>query len=290
MKTEHSEKNLLMQIANGFRASRGIRKNLDGEALVELANQIVESKPEQEKTVEIIENGTMEIAADEGKALSKVTAVVSVLTSTANKLSQIIEGTVTELTAEDLAGVTKIGKYAFSYGSSLKSITIPDSITNIDERAFHECHNLTSVTIGNGVFNIGDYAFCRCSSLTSVTIGDSVWKIKSGAFQDCSSLTSIIIPNSVISINTSAFERCTNLTNVTIGDGVTSIGSWGLEVGSSTNKATIIFLGIEPPSIQNLTFKTAYLNKIIVPKGCGEVYKAATNWANFADFIEEAAE
>jgi hypothetical protein len=46
MVIQTSEKNLLMRIANGFRASRGLRKNLDGEALVELAHETVEGKPE----------------------------------------------------------------------------------------------------------------------------------------------------------------------------------------------------------------------------------------------------
>ena len=52
---------------------------------------------------------------------------------------------VTEITAEDLQGVTSIGSYAF-YG----------------------CSSLTSVTIGNSVTSIGSSVFIGCSSLTSV--------------------------------------------------------------------------------------------------------------------------
>lgn len=207
-----------------------------------------------------------------------------------NKLPQVIDGTIIEITAEDFTGATKIRDYAFFYCRSLKSVTIPDSVTDIGDEAFGHCNNLTSITIGDGVLKIDNYAFRECGSLTSVTIGDRVWRIGTGAFQKCTSLTSVTIPNSVRSIYTAAFEDCSNLTSVTVGNSVTSIGSWGLKIGSSTNKATIIFLGVEPPSIQKLTFKTDYLNKIIVPKGCGETYKSATNWANFADFIEEAAE
>ena len=44
-----------------------------------------------------------------------------------------------------------------------------------------------------------------------------------------------------------------------------------------------------PPTISSSTFKTDTLAKIIVPAGCGDTYKAATNWAAFADYIEEAS-
>ena len=81
--------------------------------------------------------------------------------------------------------VTTIGEYAFSYCSSLTSITIPNSVTTIKEYAFSNCSSLTSVTIPNSVTTIGDNAFNGCSSLTSVTIPNSVTKIGEGAFHSC---------------------------------------------------------------------------------------------------------
>lgn len=117
---------------------------------------------------------------------------------TVNKLAALVDDTVTEITADDLAGATKIRNFAFCYCSSLASITIPNSVT--------------------------------------------------------------------------------------------SIGSPALRIGSSTNKATITMLPTTPPTIQSSTFYASYLEKIIVPAGTGATYKAATNWSNFADYIEEAAE
>lgn len=87
-----------------------------------------------------------------------------------------------------------------------------------------------------------------------------------------------------------AFYDCSGLTNITIPNSVTSIGGYALQIGSETNKATITFLGETPPTIESDTFNASYLNKIIVPAGCGETYKAATNWSTFADYIEEATE
>jgi hypothetical protein len=71
---------------------------------------------------------------------------------------------------------------------------------------------------------------------------------------------------------------------------VTSIGYQALAIGTNSKKTTITFLRTTPPTITTSTFTTSYLNKIIVPKGCADAYKSATNWSNFADYIEEAVE
>ena len=90
--------------------------------------------------------------------------------------------------------VTSIGDYAFEFCTSLTSVTIPDSVTSIGYDAFENCLSLTSVAIGNGVTSIGDYAFAWCKKLTSVAIGNGVTSIGSGAFDGCKSLTSVTIP------------------------------------------------------------------------------------------------
>ena len=230
---------------------------------------------------------------------------------TVSKLAALVDGTLTEITADDLAGATKLRDYAFysyrqltsvtipnsakSIGSrafngctSLISVTIPNSVTSIGGDAFNGCTSLISVTIPNSVTSISTYAFYDCSKLTSVTIPNSVTGIGDYAFNGCTSLTSIILPNSVRYINNSAFDRCKSLTSMTISSAVTRIDGYALHIGSSTNKATITMLPTTPPTIQSSTFNASYLQKIIVPAGTGATYKAATNWSRFSDYIEEA--
>ena len=101
--------------------------------------------------------------------------------------------------------VTSIGYWAFSYCTSLTSITIPNSVTSIGSDAFNYCTSLTSITIPNSVTSIGRGAFEYCESLTSITIPNSVTSIGYYAFSDCTSLTSITIPDSVTSIGGYAF-------------------------------------------------------------------------------------
>ena len=120
-------------------------------------------------------------------------------------------------------GTKCICNEAFSWCSSLQSVTIPDSVTSIGDRAFEHCLSLQSVTIPDSVTSIGGSAFHDCSSLESVTIPDSVTSIGGSAFHDCSSLESVTIPDSVTSIGGSAFHDCSSLESVTIPESVTII-------------------------------------------------------------------
>ncbi len=110
-------------------------------------------------------------------------------------------------------------------------VTIPDMINGLPVTsigggwpgAFHGS-SLTSVTIPDSVTSIGDSTFSGCTNLTSITIPNSVTNIEMGAFYDCSSLTSITIPNSVTSIGWWTFSGCTSLTNVTIPNSLLNVG------------------------------------------------------------------
>lgn len=89
------------------------------------------------------------------------------------------------------------------------------AITNIGENAFRECSSLKTISIPESVKNIGEYAFSYCENLGTVTFeGKSkLESIVSSAFTDCSSLTTITIPKSVISIGPLAFSSCSSLTS-----------------------------------------------------------------------------
>ena len=150
------------------------------------------------------------------------------------------------------SGTRGIGVQAFSYCSSLTSITIPDSVTSINSGAFEGCSSLTSITIPDSVAGIGSRAFEGCSSLTSVTISDGVTVIGGYAFEGCSSLMSITIPDSVTNIGGTAFERCSSLTSVTIGNSVTSIGEWAFYGCGSLTSITI------PDSVTSIGHQAFY--------------------------------
>ena len=177
------------------------------------------------------------------KPVDMATEIESIQTSGVfNRLPQVVDNTITIITADDLAGATKVRSCAFQDCTKLTSITLPDSVTRIVNNAFYNCRALTSITLSDNLESISTFAFQGCSALTQITIPAKVTSISAGA----------------------------------------------LNIGSSTNKATITMKPTTPPTITSTTFTADKLNKIIVPAGCGDTYKSATNWSNFADYIEEA--
>lgn len=227
-------------------------------------------KEEQEKSVTITENGTTEITPDSGKTLSKVTITTNVTSGGGgeSKLLQVVERTVTEITAEDLQGATKIGDYAFDSCANLTSVSIPSSVKSIGNYAFYNCSKLTRVMIPNGVTYIGIDSFYNCSALESVLIPSSVTNIDNTAFcqtgllsieipdsvtrlggtvfSTCKKLKSAIIGNGVKEIGTAAFQSCTSLKNVTIGQAVTTING-----GAFNNCSALVDIRI-PANVTNI--------------------------------------
>ena len=193
------------------------------------------SKPEQEKSINIIQNGEVVITPDEGYTLSKVTANVNVQACVENKLAQYLNRTIQTVTADDLNGVSNIESNRFRDYSNLESVVIPNNVITVSSFAFYNCDNLRTVVIGNGVENLGWSAFGSCENLQDLTIGNSVKVIGSSAFSYCNNLTSVVIPNSVTTISDSAFYRCVNLSNVSIGNNVTSIGSAAFSLSNISN-------------------------------------------------------
>ncbi len=120
--------------------------------------------------------------------------------------------------------INRIGNNSFSRCTSFYSISIPTSVTSIGEYAFYQC-KLTSVIIPNSVTEIGESAFFLCESLTSVTLSSSLTTIEKQLFYYCTSLKSINIPNSVTAIKDWAFAQCESLRSITFPNNLSSIGN-----------------------------------------------------------------
>lgn len=225
-----------------------------------------------------------------------------------SKLPSVIDRTVTEITSDDLAGVTKVGNYAFSGCTALENVSLPNSVTEIGAYAFSECKALKSISLPSGLTQLNGQCFQYCASLTTVDIPDSVQKLSLYVFNNCTELQSVTIGDGVETIGMGCFEYCSKLTklnippkvtelpnyfvsgcrllvNLTIPANVKRMGNGALRCGIS-NTPVFVLLPEVPPTIQSNTFN--YVKQIIVPKGCGDAYKTATNWSKYASKIVEA--
>ena len=73
------------------------------------------------------------------------------------------------------SGVTTIGDYSFGSASTLKRITVADTVTRIGVEAFYNCKELIFVnTIPRSVTEISDYAFSGCPNLKAIVIPKTV--------------------------------------------------------------------------------------------------------------------
>lgn len=106
---------------------------------------------------------------------------------------KLADRSITEITAEDLQGINRLGNFVFWGCYDLMSITIPDSVIRIDSYVCQACAKLTSIIIPNSVTYVGYHSFYGCNGLTSVVIGNGLTHIDGEVFYNCTSLTSITI-------------------------------------------------------------------------------------------------
>ena len=156
----------------------------------------------------------------------------------------------------------------FQFCTSLKSITIPNSVTSIDQNAFVGCTGLTSITIPNSVTSIGQSAFWNCTGLTSITLSNNLTNIDYWAFQNCESLTAIKIPKTLTILASEAFRNCTGLTDVTC----------------KAKKLTTEWGGESLYALENV-FRDSNIEKasLHVPAQSLDSYKATKPWSAFSN-------
>ncbi len=140
---------------------------------------------------------------------------------------------ITELAADDFAGITRIGSGAFQKWHWLNRVTIPSSVTDIGDAAFVACIGLTSITVesgnrryhsdGNCLIETGTKTLIAGCNTSIIPMDGSVTSIEKMAFAGCIDLTSVTIPDGVICIDFGVFLSCTSLTSVKIPSSVTSI-------------------------------------------------------------------
>lgn len=243
------------------------------------------------------------------------------------KLPSILDRTVTELTAEDLAGATQIGKYAFAYCAALKKITIPASVTKFKTDAFLGAQNIeevhsasleewmsksfesnsnplrgakglylndklcTEVTIPSNA-KIKSYVFQGYDALTKVTINCALTGYY--AFTYCEGLTSVILAEGVTEIEANSFQYCSALPSISFPKSLTMIRNYTFSGCNSLKLVDLTAYGQDtafPTLAGNSALSVIKSNngEIRVPSGRKAELAAMTNWSTYADNIVEVS-
>ena len=129
--------------------------------------------------------------------------------------------------------------YLLKNCASVRSITIPNSVTSIGFQAFSGT-SITEFRGKYGITSIDDMAFANCRSLKTVTLPGSLQSLGSDAFQN-TAISSITIPASLTYSGYiySPFEDCVNLTNVNFASGMKTIPDYVLRACSNIETVTI---------------------------------------------------
>jgi hypothetical protein len=114
---------------------------------------------------------------------------------------------------EKFTGVNKLGGYAFTKCTLLKSLIIPSTITTIESSSsyldgtFNNCTSLIGVGSIENIESIGNFVFYGCTSLSEISFSKNNLKlIGNSAFYNCTSLAlkELNVPN-LTSLGQNAF-------------------------------------------------------------------------------------
>lgn len=175
---------------------------------------------------------------------------------------------------------------SFSSAYSLRSVSIPTSVTDIGNNVFNCCYSLRSVVIPPTVASLGDECFNTCQSMQSVSLPPSVTSLGDVCFGYCSSMQHVSIPPSVTNLGDGCFYSCESLLSASLPLSVASIGA---SCYYSCRSLQAVYLhSYVPPALGLGNFEKIHnAFKIYVPTGSLNDYQNAAVWSSFASAMEE---
>lgn len=142
-----------------------------------------------------VEGGTSVFLPTAGKYCDRDIVVTATGGSTGgvSKLPQVVNKSVTEITAEDLDGADKISSYAFYACGEMTKIVFPESVKYVYPNAFTSCFKLKELVMNEGLEKIFGSAFTWCTALEEITIPSTVVYIDTFAFSNNEKLKRVIV-------------------------------------------------------------------------------------------------
>lgn len=203
-----------------------------------------------------------------------------------SKLPQVIDKSITELTAEDFGDITVIGNSVFVNCSELKTADLPDSITMIGNSAFSDCRKLELTKLPNELLTIGDNVFFEGNNNIISEFPSKLTSIGQQAFYRNTKMQSAIFPETITSIGYGAFQNCFDIKTVIFKGQSTNIlartfQNCNVEIYDFSNCITW-------PTLANVNALGHASGCVIrVPEALYDTAITATNWSALTDVVWE---
>ena len=139
------------------------------------------------------------------KSLEAVNEALNGDSSYKQLFQDIVGGTITELKASDLEGITEIRSYAFYNCQSLQRVELPETVETIGSYAFANCRNLQEVVTTSNLKTVNTHAFYDCVNLKTFDF-TGLESVGSFAFSS-TGLEEIRLPASVTNWNGCVFQN-----------------------------------------------------------------------------------
>jgi hypothetical protein len=230
--------------------------------ILEVINDLPNSKEEQTKSIDITENGTTVVTPDEGMTLGEVTVNVAIesgggeddfigikysnfdekgyylpRTVDARSLDKVLSDP-NETSAAKINAENNLALYCAFYNSAatsgngyfteIREAYLPTKAAKLDN-TFYCCIKLKRVYGNLENIKVLRAAFDKCHALEEVPYMPNLTEIMQYSFRDCRSLTEITLPSTVTSIATNAFSGCSNLKKIycKFAEGSVTGAPWG---------------------------------------------------------------
>lgn len=245
----------------------------DGQTIQNYENEIIALKSQIVELQETI------------KSLEAVNTALNGDDSYKQLFQNIVGGTITELKASDLEGITEIRAYAFYNCTSLKRVELPETVETIGAFAFANCLNLEEVITTNNLKTVKESAFDNCPNLKTMdftsleTVGGfafsstgieeirlpaNVSNWGSCVFQN-SSVKVMYVEEGATKIPFGLLHGCGGLTEIYLPSTLQSIDTFG--IGTHSSNVNVFFAGTQE-QFNNISYNasdnTAFANANVV--------------------------
>ncbi|MBQ7752223.1 MAG: leucine-rich repeat domain-containing protein [Treponema sp.] len=120
--------------------------------------------------------------------------------------------TVTSITLPD--SIKELPDCLFENLTSLDSVKLPSSLQVLPPYLFSGCSKLTKVSMPSVVTEFPEGLFYGCSSLPEIPFRAGIQDIPENCCAGCTSIKSLVVPNTVAKIHSKAFAGCKSLETV----------------------------------------------------------------------------